>query len=347
MKPNNQDKSFQQRREELLKSRLVTENGNQSSQYLESLIEDVLLNGESFESQLPIFVAFAENEGLDANQLKNDIIVLLDVFKSVSGQLSNSKKMGIVFQAQRCHISEEVMLRILSDLQEKKEQEQETAKKKAEAEKRAEAERKDREEGVTAIDLGLPSGTKWASCNIGATKPEEPGGYFAWGESEEKNEYNEDTYKWYTWSDTHRYRELTKYCDSTVFGKVDNKWKLDLDDDVAHVKLGGKWRLPTTEQFQELKAHCRSKWMTLNGVEGCRFTSKKNGNSIFFPACGYLSGSDLREHRSLKIGNYWSLYNGPLSTGAGILRLRRSGVDADQFSLLRIYGCSVRPVLNN
>ena len=138
------DKSFQQRREELLKSRLITDNENQSSQYIESLVEDVVLNGESFESQLPIFVAFAENEGLDANQLKNDIIVLLDVLKSVSGQPSNSKKMGIIFQAQRCHISEEVMLRILSELQEKKEQEEVEKR----AREKAEAERKTREQEV-------------------------------------------------------------------------------------------------------------------------------------------------------------------------------------------------------
>ena len=97
MKLTDKDKTFQQRREELLKSRLVTYSDNQSSQYIESLVEDVVLNGESFEIQLPIFIGFAENEGLDANQLKNDIIVLLDALKSVSGQPSNSKKMGVIF----------------------------------------------------------------------------------------------------------------------------------------------------------------------------------------------------------------------------------------------------------
>ena len=131
MEEMNKDKTFEQRREELLKSRRVADKSNQTSQYLESLIEDVLLNGESVESQMPIFVAFAENEGMEANQLKSDIIVLLDVLKSVSGQLSNSKKLGVIFQAQRCHISEKVMLRILSDLQEKKKAEQEEAEKRA------------------------------------------------------------------------------------------------------------------------------------------------------------------------------------------------------------------------
>lgn len=196
-----------------------------------------------------------------------------------------------------------------------------------------------------AVDLGLSSGTKWASCNIGAANPEDFGGYFAWGEIEEKNEYDENTYKWYRWSDTRRCRELAKYCDSMVFGKVDNKWKLDLKDDVAHVKWGNNWRIPTQEQFQELKAQCKSEWIPLNGVEGRRFTSKKNGNSIFLPACGYLSGTELRENHLRKIGNYWSSYNGPISTEAGVLRLSKSDVSADGFSLRRIYGGSIRPVL--
>ena len=142
MKPNNQDKSFQQRREELLKSRLVTDNGKQTAQYLESLIEDVVLNGVSFDKQLPIFLSFAENEGLDANQLKNEMVVLIDILKSVSAQPSKSEKMGIVFQAQRCHISEEVIQHILSELQEKKKQE-ETEKR---AREKAEAERSGREQ---------------------------------------------------------------------------------------------------------------------------------------------------------------------------------------------------------
>lgn len=198
-----------------------------------------------------------------------------------------------------------------------------------------------------AIDLGLQSGTQWASCNIGAAKPEEFGGYFAWGEIEEKNEYNENTYKWYSWSDTCRCRELAKYCDDMVFGKVDNKWKLDLKDDVAHVKWDGKWCLPTQEQFQELKAQCKSEWVLLNGVEGRRFTSKINGNSVFFPACGYLSGSELRENRLRKIGNYWSSYRDQLNWQARVFRFSKSVVSADEYSFVRVCGCSVRPVLNN
>lgn len=137
MEEKNKDKSFEQRREELLKSRLITDNGNQSSQYIESLIEDVVLNGVSFDKQLPIILSFAENEGLDANQLKNEIVVLIDILKSVSGQPSSSEKMAILYQAQICHISEKAILHILSDLEEKKEQEEteKRAHEKTEAEK--------------------------------------------------------------------------------------------------------------------------------------------------------------------------------------------------------------------
>ena len=135
MKEKDKDKTFQQRREELLKSRLITDNSNQSSQYLESLIEDVVLNGVSFDNQLPFLLSFAAREGLDAEQLKKDFAVLLGMLHPVSKQPSKSEKMAILYQAQICHISEKVIQHTLSDLQEKKEQE--TAKKKDEAEKKA------------------------------------------------------------------------------------------------------------------------------------------------------------------------------------------------------------------
>ena len=137
MEEKNKDKSFQQRREELLKSRLITDNSNQSSQYLESLIEDVVLNGVSFNKQLPFLLSFAAREGLDAEQVKNDFVVLLGMLHPISKQPSKSEKMAILYQAQICHISEEVIQHILSELQEKKKKEQEAAKKKAEAEKKA------------------------------------------------------------------------------------------------------------------------------------------------------------------------------------------------------------------
>lgn len=143
-----------------------------------------------------------------------------------------------------------------------------------------------------AVDLGLPSGIKWASCNVGATKPEEYGTYYAWGETEEKEEYLLDTYLYY------------KYVSGSI--NENQNWihiGLDISGteyDVAHVKWGGNWRMPTLEEFQELLENCTWTWTTYNGVEGEKFIGP-NGNSIFFPAAGCLSsyGQSLG-------GDYWS-----------------------------------------
>ena len=126
--------------------------------------------------------------------------------------------------------------------------------------------------GVEAVDLGLPSGTKWANMNVGATRPEEFGGYFAWGETEEKDYYDWGTY-------TH--------CD----GDKESCYDLGSDIagtryDVAHVKWGGSWVMPSYDQIQELLDNCTKEWTTFNGVNGRKFTSKANGASIFLPAAG-------------------------------------------------------------
>ena len=128
-----------------------------------------------------------------------------------------------------------------------------------------------------AIDLRLPSGTLWCSHNVGTQKPEEYGDYFAWGETEPKKEYTWDTYRFINKNN------FTKYNDK------DNKTQLDLEDDVAHVILGGDWHMPTKEQMQELIDETTSKWITQNGVKGRLFTGS-NGNSIFIPAAGYHYG---------------------------------------------------------
>ena len=98
--------------------------------------------------------------------------------------------------------------------------------------------------GHEYVDLGLPSGLKWATCNVGASSPEVYGGYYAWGETEEKSSYSWSTYKWCNGS----YDTMTKYCTSSSYGTVDNKTTLDPQDDVAHVKWGGRWRMPTLEE---------------------------------------------------------------------------------------------------
>jgi len=149
-----------------------------------------------------------------------------------------------------------------------------------------------------AVDLGLS--VKWASCNVGALNPEEYGGYYAWGETETKSSYYWSTYKHCDGS----YDTMTKYCMDSSFGRVDDKLILDPEDDVAHVEWGGSWRMPTKAEIDELVDNCSSEWTELNGVKGKKFTSNKNGNSIFMPAAGFRRDSSLYSESSY--GYYWS-----------------------------------------
>lgn len=154
--------------------------------------------------------------------------------------------------------------------------------------------------GHEYVDLGLPSGIKWATCNVGATKPEDFGGYYAWGETEEKNDYSWSTYKCCNGS----YYTQTKYCTSSSYGTVDNKTTLDSEDDVAHVKWGGTWRMPTKAEQDELRNNCTWTWTTQNGVEGYKVTGP-NGNCIFLPAAGSrVESSDV--YGRDRLGRYWS-----------------------------------------
>ena len=138
--------------------------------------------------------------------------------------------------------------------------------------------------GHEYVDLGLPSGLKWATCNVGATTPEEYGDYFAWGETSPKDYYDWSTYK-YCNADLF---SMTKYCVDSYLGTVDNKTSLELTDDAARVNWGGKWRMPTRAEQDELRntSNCTWTWITQNGVNGYKVTSKVNGNSIFLPAAG-------------------------------------------------------------
>lgn len=157
--------------------------------------------------------------------------------------------------------------------------------------------------GPQPIDLGVS--VKWASCNLGAIVPEGYGDYYAWGETEPlyadghsqddlcetgnwryywRMGYNWSSYKWSTSSDPYDSHPITKYNTDSSYGSVDNKTELDPEDDVAHVILGGKWRIPTWEELSELQSFTWT-WTTLNGVNGYTVTGN-NGNSIFIPAAG-------------------------------------------------------------
>ncbi|MBR5238501.1 MAG: fimbrillin family protein [Paludibacteraceae bacterium] len=196
------------------------------------------------------------------------------------------------------------------------------------------------ENGHEYVDLGLPSGIKWATCNVGATAPEEYGDYFAWAETEVKEYYDWSMYK-YCVDD---YDNLTKYCTDSEYGKdgfVDDKTVFGIEDDVAAVNWGGAWRMPTKVEQDELRNNCDWTWTTQNGVNGCKVTGP-NGNSIFIPAAGYMEDDELYDVN--ETGSYWSssLYtNSPECAYSVYFESRRpKGWSYDE----RYYGYSVRPV---
>ena len=177
------------------------------------------------------------------------------------------------------------------------------------------------------VDLGLPSGLKWATCNVGATTPEEYGDYFAWGEVKPKTTYNLDTYKYYDGSN------FTKYAGS-------DKTVLDPEDDAATANWGGAWRMPTKAEQDELRTKCKWDWTTQNGVNGYKVTGP-NGNSIFLPAAGYMYEGTLDYAGSL--GDYWSssLYTSDPYYAYGVYF---DSDDVDRNVSNRDFGLAVRPV---
>lgn len=204
-------------------------------------------------------------------------------------------------------------------------------------------------EGHYYVDLGLS--VKWATFNVGADNPEDYGEYYAWGETETKSTYAWSTYKYcYGTQET-----FTKYCFNSYYGYngfTDTKTILDPDDDVAHVKWGGNWRMPTIDEFMELINNCTWTWTTQNGVKGSKVTSNKpgyEGCSIFLPAAGDYSGTSLS--RAGEHGTYWSSslhvfedfqdLNDPREgRTCGVSEYIPNG-DGGAF---RYLGCSVRPV---
>ena len=192
------------------------------------------------------------------------------------------------------------------------------------------------ENGHEYVDLGLS--VKWATCNVGATAPEEYGDYFAWGEVEPKEEYNWSTYKYGT-----AYDQLIKYCHNSSYGKdgfTDNKTVLDPEDDAVIVNWGGNWRMPTKAEQDELRNNCTWTWTSQNGVNGYKVTGL-NGNSIFLPASGSMDYDGL-----INIGLesvYWS--NSVIDTNL----IFSSGLYFDQEKVswgggARYVGLPIRPV---
>ena len=193
-----------------------------------------------------------------------------------------------------------------------------------------------------AVDLGLC--VYWAECNLGAVTPKEYGDYYAWGETEAKGNYTEKTYKWYEGN------KLTKYNLYSDFGTVDNKTVLDESDDVAHMKLGGNWRMPTLSECTELRTKCTWTWTTQGGNNGYEVTGM-NGNSIFLPAAGGRYNTSLYNDEAG--GFYWSSSltadypddgSGKIYDTRGAYGLAFNSEEVRKFCESRIIGCSVRPV---
>lgn len=146
--------------------------------------------------------------------------------------------------------------------------------------------------GHEYVDLGLPSGTLWAKCNVGAEKEFDYGGYYQWGGTEDFTD-TEKNCDWSTYPHGTNYDAFIKYNLRSKCGTVDNKNELELSDDVAHQVMGGDWHMPSQEQLQELVDNTTSEWTTVDGVKGRRFTSKFNGQSIFIPTASWRDGRTL------------------------------------------------------
>ncbi len=187
------------------------------------------------------------------------------------------------------------------------------------------------------VDLGLS--VMWATFNVGANKPEEYGDYFAWGETEPKTNHNYDwtTYKWCNGS----YNTLTKYNTDSEYGVVDNKKILESSDDAATANWGGDWRMPSTEEWNELFSNSSLKWEEHNGVSGVALTSVRNGNSIFLPAAGvyhYNNGLISQNTEGYYRTNSLDESRGTISLGFS------SNGSLNWYANDRCFGQPVRPV---
>ena len=200
------------------------------------------------------------------------------------------------------------------------------------------------------VDLGLPSGLKWAKCNLGASKPSDYGDYYAWGETAPKADFTWDTYKWMQAGQSDS-KYITKYTiadgetgaiwyDSSGNFIGDNKTVLDAADDAAIANLGSPWRMPTVDEIRELRDNCTWTWTTQDGVKGHQVDGP-NGNAIFLPASGCRQNSGLSEAGTE--GYYWSLSTDNSVCAHMVEFAEDLGVTVWN-NFYRFLGFSVRPV---
>lgn len=219
------------------------------------------------------------------------------------------------------------------------------------------------------VDLGLPSGLKWAKCNLGAQTETEYGAYFAWGDTKGyatatdkgggTRRNIEDVFQWhdvdvnytvvqngqkngFVWANTPYYSGSSS-TDYTKYTPTDGKTVLDQEDDAAHVNMGGNWRMPTATEFQELYDNTTSTWVTIDGVDGRKFTAS-NGNYIFIPASGDCSGTSFYDRGTS--GGYWSSSLYSSNPNYAYLLSFFSGNVLPQYRINRFNGFCVRGVVS-
>ena len=184
--------------------------------------------------------------------------------------------------------------------------------------------------GYDWVDLGLPSGLKWATCNVGASSPEDYGNYYAWGETTTKSNYSSSNSATYVLTISQLQSQ----------GYIDGSGNLTPSHDAATANCGGSWRMPTKEEQQELIDNCTWTWTTQNDVKGYKVTGP-NSNHIFLPAAGLRYVSSLLS--AGEDGSYWSSTPGESSSD----RTCSLSFDSSGQSVYwgdRFYGRSVRPV---
>ena len=209
--------------------------------------------------------------------------------------------------------------------------------------------------GHEYVDLGLPSGTLWAPCNLGAINPEDAGNYFAWGDSElyytsldpltwkqGKTGFDWTNYKFTSSGTTNSDVVLSKY------NSTDGKTTLGIEDDPANIILGGGWKVPTKQQIDEILNvnNCTwSAWTQVNNMWGTYCTSNITGNSIFFPCAGYIADSEIKEYNNL-VRITSSTLTSTYKYCLGIYKNHSKNTVNNNLQIYRYYGDIIRPVLN-
>lgn len=163
--------------------------------------------------------------------------------------------------------------------------------------------------GYGYVDLGLPSGTLWATCNVGATTPEDYGNYYAYGETAPKKRYTEGAFTGfgsYIYNNIHNF---TSFEDESNFYSISTSmgYRLRSEFDAARQNMGGEWSIPTRLQVKELRENCYPQFVIVNGVKGTLWTSLRNGKSIFTPYAGVMGGENLDGGG---IGGFYQTANG-------------------------------------